>query len=279
LRWLDENAHKASIKNDITAICHFTKYWRGLDIAKIKRDEIAQAVGDLKCKDSTRNRYIAVVRAILTRAAKEWGCLEQIPPIRTYKEKKKRIRWLTPLEADNLIRALPAHYAEIARFALATGLRMSNILELEWSQVNLQRRIAWIHGDQAKAGRDIKVPLSDEAVAVIRERLGKDNARVFGYYKRIESRIWKRAVALAGLEDFRFHDLRHTWASWHVQNGTPLPVLQELGGWECIEMVQRYAHLATDHLSQWAGNATSTLGQPAYARKEITDAGTSVKVA
>ncbi len=56
----------------------------------------------------------------------------------------------------------------------------------------------------------------------------------------------------AGKEDFRWHDLRHTWASWHVQAGTPLNVLQELGGWESVDMVRRYAHLAVDHLTEYA---------------------------
>ena len=52
--------------------------------------------------------------------------------------------------------------------------------------------------------------------------------------------------------DFRWHDLRHTWASWHVQNGTPLFALQELGGWESPEMVRRYAHLSAEHLAPYA---------------------------
>ena len=55
----------------------------------------------------------------------------------------------------------------------------------------------------------------------------------------------------AYIRDFRWHDLRHTWASWHVQPGTPLQVLKELGGWETLKMVQRYAHLSADHLAQW----------------------------
>ena len=56
----------------------------------------------------------------------------------------------------------------------------------------------------------------------------------------------------AGITDFRWHDLRHTWASWHIQQGTPLHVLQELGGWSDIRMVQRYAHLSADHLAVYA---------------------------
>ena len=63
------------------------------------------------------------------------------------------------------------------------------------------------------------------------------------------SRAWKAACRRAGIEDFRFHDLRHTWASWVIQAGVPLSVLQEMGGWESIEMVRRYAHLAPNHLT------------------------------
>src|SRR5574340_587604 len=66
--------------------------------------------------------------------------------------------------------------------------------------------------------------------------------------------VWRMALERAGLDDFIWHDLRHTWASWHVQNGTPLAVLKELGGWASMEMVMRYAHLAPSHLSAWAGN-------------------------
>ena len=73
--------------------------------------------------------------------------------------------------------------------------------------------------------------------------------------KRIQqsSTAWDKAKQRAGIEDFRFHDLRHTWASWHVQNGTSLPELMELGGWKSYEMVLRYAHLAPEKLSSVAG--------------------------
>ena len=56
----------------------------------------------------------------------------------------------------------------------------------------------------------------------------------------------------AGIADFRWHDLRHTWASWHVQSGTPLHALRELGGWSTTQMVQRYAHLSAEHLAECA---------------------------
>jgi integrase len=69
---------------------------------------------------------------------------------------------------------------------------------------------------------------------------------------RANNHAWRKALKRAGISDFRWHDLRHTWASWHVQSGTPLHVLQELGGWESVEMVRRYAHLGSDHLAHYA---------------------------
>jgi integrase len=69
---------------------------------------------------------------------------------------------------------------------------------------------------------------------------------------QVSTKAWYAALERADIRDFRWHDLRHTWASWHVQQGTPLFALQELGGWESAEMVRRYAHLAADHLAPYA---------------------------
>ena len=75
----------------------------------------------------------------------------------------------------------------------------------------------------------------------------------------VNNNAWRAALKRAGIQDFRWHDLRHTWASWHAQNGTPLNVLQELGGWESVEMVRRYAHLNSDHLSVYAKSMTGNI--------------------
>jgi integrase len=69
---------------------------------------------------------------------------------------------------------------------------------------------------------------------------------------RVWANTWTGACKRAGVPGFRFHDLRHTWASWHAMAGTPLSVLQELGGWHSHEMVQRYAHLSPEHLANAA---------------------------
>lgn len=121
---------------------------------------------------------------------------------------------------------------------------------------SLVRRVAWIHPDQAKARRAIPVPINNDAVLLLRERLGKHPLYVFSYHgKRItqvSTKAWYAALEKAGIEDFRWHDLRHTWASLHVQAGTPLFALQEMGGWSSAEMVRRYAHLAADDLAPYA---------------------------
>jgi len=69
---------------------------------------------------------------------------------------------------------------------------------------------------------------------------------------RLNNTAWRRALSRAGIADFRWHDLRHTWASWMVQAGCPLEVLQKLGGWQRMEMVLRYAHFGVEHLAGYA---------------------------
>jgi len=73
---------------------------------------------------------------------------------------------------------------------------------------------------------------------------------------QVNTKAWRSAVKRAGLEDFRWHDLRHTWASWHAEAGTRFNVLQEMGGWKSGKMVRRYAHLSADHLLQHADRIT-----------------------
>ena len=172
------------------------------------------------------------------------------------KEPTRRIRFLTQEDAQRLLQALPEHLADMAAFSLATGLRAANVTGLQWSQVDLTRKLAWVHPDQAKARRAIAVPLNAEAMVLVQKQLGKHATHVFSYKGKpiiqVSTKAWYAALERADIRDFRWHDLRHTWASWHVQNGTPLFALQELGGWESAEMVRRYAHLAADHLAPYA---------------------------
>ena len=141
-------------------------------------------------------------------------------------------------------------------FSLATGLRQGNVLKLEWSQVNLEQERAWIHGWQSKSRRPIAVPLNNMALAVLRQELGKHPDRVFTFQgeplNSVSTKAWRKALKRVGSDDFRWHDLRHTWATWQRQAGTPTHELQHLGGWRTGAMVERYAHLAPDHLANAA---------------------------
>ena len=180
--------------------------------------------------------------------------MERAPKIRMLKEPVRRTV-LRQEEAQRLIAVLPSirRHGELQS---ATGLRAANVTGLQWTQVDLVRRVAWIHPDQAKARRAIPVPLNNDAVLLLRQRLGKHPRYVFSYpgkrITQVSTKAWYAALETAGIEDFRWHDLRHTWASWHVQAGTPLFALQEMGGWSSAEMVRRYAHLAADHLAPYA---------------------------
>ncbi|MEQ6340171.1 MAG: site-specific integrase [Gammaproteobacteria bacterium] len=261
LRWLAEKAHKASLKTDKSHLRWLDVHLRDIPLASITTallETIAQAKLDDGASPARANRMLAVIRSILRCAANQWDWLDKSPNFRMLSESKRRIRWLTREEAERLLAALPPHLAAMAGFALAAGLRESNITGLEWSQVDLERRIAWIHPDQAKARKAITVPLNAEAVLILRRQVGQHDRWVFTYQgnrvTRANNHAWRKALKRAGIEDFRFHDLRHTWASWHVQAGTPLYALQEMAGWSSVEMVRRYAHLSADHLSDYAEN-------------------------
>ena len=247
------------MREDVTKLRWLDQFLGGKHLDTIGRaqiDRITDAKRAQGCSNATVNRTLELVRAILRRCVNEWEWLERAPYVRMLNEPRRRIRFLTRDEAQRLLAALPEHLADMAAFSLATGLRAANVTGLQWTQVDLARRMAWIHPDQAKARKAIAVPLNAEAVALITKQIGKHLTHVFSFRGRpitqVSTKAWYAALERAGIDDFRWHDLRHTWASWHVQGGTPLFALQELGGWESPEMVRRYAHLAADHLAPWA---------------------------
>jgi integrase len=174
-----------------------------------------------------------------------------------------RERSLTPEQAKRLLHELPGHQREFVLFVLATGLRQSNVFKLEWARVNLELRHAWVQGTQSKNCRPISVPLSEVASDVLKRQVGKHRQRVFTFRGRAihsaNTKAWHAALKRAGIEDFRWPDLRHTWATWQRQAGTPTHELQRLGGWRTGAMVERYAHLAPEHLALAASWLDSVL--------------------
>jgi integrase len=255
LRWCEESQHKRSLFSDKSKFRWLDPHLHGVLLADITRDRIeklAQLKESEKAAPATVNRMLALVRSILRKAEREWEWIDKAPIVRMRKENNKRIRWITPEEVEHLKRELPIHLADAMEFALNTGLRESNITNLEWAEIDFDRCHAFIPASKSKSAKAIAVPLNVNAMNVLRKYQGNDAKYVFTYkgkpFNQCNTRAWRRALKRAKIMDFRWHDLRHTWASWHVQHGTSLQELQQLGGWASFEMVLRYAHLSGEHL-------------------------------
>jgi integrase len=203
------------------------------------------------------NRYLSLVKAIHTCAG------ISALPIKRRPNPQGRTRWLTAEEWQRLRKAVAEEselLLHLADFSIATGVRENNALELEWTQVDLNRRVAWFYADQMKGKVPHGIPLNDEAMAVLRSRKGLHKQFVFAHHEsglplvKASNRAWYKALRRSRLKKtgVTWHTLRHTWASWAVMSGVRLEEVQRLGGWKSYSMVLRYAHLATEHLAESA---------------------------
>lgn len=306
LRWLEEKSEKKSLDSDKVRMGFWLLHFEGVKLKDINEAKIYSAISKMTNRkfaqnyssqskslakrgkevptyqnkpvsSATKARCLALIKSILRAAERDWKWLEKAPIIRLPQVRNKRVRWLEPHEANRLIDECPEPLKSVVKFALATGLRRSNIINLEWSQIDMQRKVAWVNPEDSKSGRAIGVALNDTACKVLRGQIGKHHKWVFVHTEaanrsdgtmtpavrqlRVDSNTaWKAALKRAGISNFRFHDLRHTWASWLIQSGVPLSVLQEMGGWESIEMVRRYAHLAPNHLTEHAKQIDAIFG-------------------
>lgn len=264
IRFLEEAEHQKDLD---TKIRH-AQYWREVIghklISSLTSDDIYSNLPThitrtgKKLSPSTQNRYrTSIMRAL--NLAKQAGWVDSLPYIEKNDEPKKRVRWITQEQANRLLSSLNLNWMrDVCSFGLMTGARMTEILTMTWDKIDFARSIAIVTSDVAKSGKARALPLSKEAIQFLRRQ---ENTKISNYvFHRGKGKLitdidrddFKRALNRAEITDFRFHDLRHTWASWHVQSGTPLLVLKELGGWETIEMVQKYAHLNADHLLTYA---------------------------
>lgn len=260
MQWLNEKPKRKQDRNMLYGLRWLDKYLGNKKLNEIDRNLI-KFIQSEKAKEGVKNRTInAVLQQIrvILRAAVEWDWLDKCPAIKFLPEPKRRIRWLSESEEIRLIRELPEHLKPIVQFAILTGLRMSNITRLKWSQIDLSKKLAWIESNESKTGKSIGVPLNDKAFEVITSQLRKHKEYVFTYRGNpvliANTKAFRSALKRAGIKDFRFHDLRHTWATRHIMAGTPLYVLQELGGWSKTDTVRKYAHLSVDHLQTHANN-------------------------
>jgi integrase len=179
-----EQSHKATIETDKIHLRWLDHYLGGKPLESITRtviDRTTEAKLAEGVSNATVNRVLEVLRAILRKAVNDWEWLDKAPRVRMLREPTRRIRYLTRDEAQRLLAELPSHLADMAAFSLATGLRRANVTGLQWSQVDLVRRLAWIHADQAKARKAIAVPLNAEAVTLISKQVGKHATHVFTF--------------------------------------------------------------------------------------------------
>lgn len=228
----------------------------GMDIAKMNR-EFLSSLGDKKLaegvKPATVNRIMKLVRAIL-RQAVIWEWLDKAPKVRMFPLAEVNLRFITREEADQLVAELPDFLAVMAEFSFQTGLRRTNVTHLKWSQVNLEKKQAWINASEAKKRKAIPVPLSEVALRILEGQKGVHDKYVFAHngspIVSTSRPQWYAALKAVGITNFRWHDIRKTWACWHVQNGTTLLELKELGGWRDYRSVLVYAHLGSQHLAK-----------------------------
>lgn len=207
-------------------------------------------------KPGTINRDFALLRRMLN-VAYDWGVLLQKPALKV-KGLREAPREFTPPTPEDLEKLLAAcsrsrnkDLRDIVLTALFTGMRLSEVLHLQWSDISMSRnevRVVSRESHMTKSNRSRSVPLHPRLKEALQRRrhaegteyvfVGRDG-KPYGDIKH----GWSEARKKAGMLKFRFHDLRATWASYLVMAGTPVRMVQDLGGWASLSMVQRYSHL------------------------------------
>jgi len=205
--------------------------------------------------NATANRHLATLKHMFTKAV-EWEMvgeetLKKVRRVKLLAENNKRLRYLSQEECQALVDACIPHLKPIVITALNTGMRRGEILSLEWEK-HVDLKHGYILLDVTKNGERREIPINQE----LRETLEKhpkttDSPYVFvskrgGRFKDIRE-SYKSALEKVGIKDFRFHDLRHTFASHLVMAGVDITTVKELLGHKTISMTLRYAHLSPNH--------------------------------
>lgn len=211
-----------------------------------------------KRSGATVVRYLAALSHLFTVAMKEWQWVYDNPvrKISKPKESPGRIRFLSDEERERLVAACEesssAYLYPIVIIALSTGMRLGEIRNLRWSDVDLER--GWITLHQTKNGERRGVPLAGRALHALTEHAGKNDDRsgfVFPGgrdHRPVDPRkAWNAALVKAKIENFRFHDLRHSAASYLAMNGASPSEIAAVLGHKTLQMVKRYAHVSDDH--------------------------------
>ncbi|MBI5749667.1 MAG: site-specific integrase [Nitrospinae bacterium] len=219
---------------------------------------------------ATINRYMFVIKRLFSKAH-EWEMisdhtLKQIRKVKNLKGANKRLRYLSKEECITLITECDNHLKPIVITALNTGMRKSEILSLE-REKHLDMRHGFILLDKTKNKERREIPINPtlrDTLQRIPQRL--DSPYVFydpatGKPYGDVKKSFKSSLRRAGIKDFHFHDLRHTFASHLVMAGVDLTTVSRLLGHKSLTMTLRYAHLAPSHITEAVNKLTDILGQ------------------
>lgn len=206
-----------------------------------------------KKQPATLVRYLTVLKAVWNRG-KRLGALHDNPTamVRTPQPNNVLVRYLQPDQEATLLAALPERFRPIVITAMHTGLRQGELLRLAWHDIDWTVGVLTIH--DTKAGERRRVPMNSVVQGLLMAWKARTSPeptdRVFPHDHRYLRRAFTKAVESATLAPFRFHDLRHTFASRLAMNGANDRTLMALGGWKSPRMLDRYAHLSPAHLWQ-----------------------------
>lgn len=211
-----------------------------------------------KRSHATVNRYLAALSHSFTIAIKEWGWLEDnyVLKITKPKEARGRVRFLSDDERQKLLEASATSSNKylhlIIVIALSTGARKNEILTLTWDNVDLDRGVIILH--DTKNGERRVLPVVSKAMQLLKEhrKIPRIDTQLLFPSKNTTKPVdirkpWMDTLEIAQIEDFRFHDLRHSAASYLAMNGASLAEIAEVLGHKTLQMVKRYAHLSEAH--------------------------------
>lgn len=223
------------------------------------RDSIASISVRGKTKsNATVNRYMAALSAVLTYAVKEleWLDINPVSRITKMQEPQGRVRYLSDSERENLLIAAQNSNSTllypIILVALTTGARKMEILKLRWENINFESKMATLNN--TKNGDRRGLPLVEPALGELKKLYDQrgNSPYVFPSHNGQQpfdiTYCWKKAIKDAGLNDFRFHDLRHTCASYLAMDGATMGEIAAVLGHKTLDMTKRYSHFSPQHL-------------------------------
>ncbi|OGW03020.1 MAG: hypothetical protein A2W77_09420 [Nitrospinae bacterium RIFCSPLOWO2_12_39_16] len=230
-----------TIKKLLPAFGHLTLAEVTTEIVSDYMDERLKTV-----KPSTVYQELSLFRRMFNIARREWKWVRDNPVADlsfSVGNKNARERWLTPEEEIRLLQKAtnPLWLRPLLLFALHTGMRRGEILSLKWADVDFTRKTVTVV--KSKNGEKRTTPMSKTLYAMLKDQKVRDiSGRVFPISVRSLREAYGKAVERAELENFTFHDLRHTFATKLVQNGVDLYKVKELLGHKSIIMTMRYSH-------------------------------------